>query len=110
MSKFDDFLDLVMSGVADLARDTLGDVPEAATGDASDFLDFARSQLEEMTADLEAGELTPDEFVELAQNLKDLAKLVALSRLGIVKTSLERFRAGLIDLVVTSARTIFLPA
>jgi hypothetical protein len=110
MSKFDDFLEAVLGGAADLARETLGDAPQEALDDTRDFLVFVRKQLSEMTGELESGELSLDEFGELARDLEHLARLVALSNLGILKTKLERFRSGLIDLVVNSARTIFLPA
>jgi len=109
MSKFDDFLDMVLQGVGDLASETLGDVPQQALADTRDFLDFAQGQLREMTGELEGGDLSFDEFTELARDLEHLATLVALSSLGILKTKLERFRSGLIDLVVNSAKTVFLP-
>ncbi|AQR72490.1 hypothetical protein [Sphingomonas sp. LM7] len=109
MSKFEAFLEAVLTGAADLARETLGDVPQQALDDTSEFLDFAKGELKGMTRELESGELSLDEFAELARDLEHLAKLVALGDLGILKTKLERFRAGLIDLVVNSARTIFLP-
>lgn len=109
MSKFDDFLEAVLGGTADLARETLGDAPRQALDDTRDFLAFARKQLRGMTKELESGDLSLDEFAELARDLEHLARLVALTSLGILKTRLERFRSGLIDLVVNSARTIFLP-
>jgi hypothetical protein len=110
MSKFDDFREAVLGGVVDLAHETLGDAPQQAVDDAHAFLAFAQEQLKQMTSELESGDLSPDEFTELARDLEHLARLVALTGLGILKTKLERFRSGLIDLVVNNARAIFLPA
>ena len=109
MSKFNDFIELILSGAVDLARETLGDVPDAALADTREFIKFSKEELMSLTKDLKNKEITLDEFGELTRDLTHLAKLVALSDLGIVKTKLERFRTGLIDLVINTAKTVFLP-
>ncbi|MEI9928666.1 MAG: hypothetical protein WDN44_14440 [Sphingomonas sp.] len=53
--------------------------------------------------------MTIDEFADLADDLLDLGKLVALSDLGIAKAALQHFRDGLINLLVNTAKTAFLP-
>ena len=109
MASFDDFLNAVLDGAVDLAKQTIGDFPADARSDASRFLTYTEASLREWTLELANGELTPREFADLADDLVDLAKLVALSRLGIAKTALQRFRDGLIELVINTAIKMFVP-
>lgn len=109
MSKFEDFMNGVLGGVGDLATDTLGDIPSGAMSDAKAFLAFSADSLETWTDALAKGELSAAEFQDLADDLPDLTALVALSELGIAKTKLQRFRDGLVDLIVSSATKVFSP-
>jgi hypothetical protein len=109
MSRFDDFVDAVTSQVPALARDTLGAMPQEAVDDARAFLSFAEDSLRTWTGQLESGELEPGDFRDLASDLPQLAQLAALSRIGIAEAALQRFRDGLIDLVINAAIGAFVP-
>jgi hypothetical protein len=109
MARFDDFLNGVIDGVPALAKETLGNVPAEALNDAREFLTYATDNLREWTEQLASGGLAADEFADLANDLLDLGKLAALSRLGIAKTALQRFRDGLVELITSAATKAFVP-
>jgi len=51
---------------------------------------------------LAKGELTPQEFKFLTKMEVDLAEFHILTAMGIAQTRLERFRQGLISLIIKS--------
>jgi hypothetical protein len=108
MTEFNDFLDTVFSGTKDLARKTLVGAVRAAEQDARTFLKRAEGDLKAWTIALHEGDLSQEEFENLVQGLKDLAVLAALTEKGIAAARLQKFREGLIDIVVKSAFKVFL--
>jgi hypothetical protein len=108
MSRFNDFTRTVIAGVPDLARDTLGDFPQAATQDANAFLTEARKDLKRWTKLLAQGKINQQDFTDLVEAKRALAEIHALTQTGIALARLERFRTGLIDLVVNTAFDVFL--
>ncbi|MBL8895641.1 MAG: hypothetical protein JNJ53_13645 [Rhizobiales bacterium] len=109
MSKFDDFLDAVRSGVGDLAKDTLKGVINQAKEDAEDFLKRSALDLKRWSDFLATGELSKDEFEGLVKGLKSLAKMHALTVAGISIIKINRFRNAVINLVIDAAFSAFLP-
>jgi hypothetical protein len=108
MSKFDDFKGAVLDGAEDLARQLFQDSVVAARDDVSDFLAAAQDDLVRWTKQLREGKLTRKQFGSLVRGQKDLATLAALTQAGRAAASLQRFRDGLIDLVVNKAFSTFL--
>jgi hypothetical protein len=109
VSAFDEFRDAVVEGAAQLARDVLHEGIRAARADAGAFLEEARADFERWTNELAAGELTQKQFASLVRGQADLAKLFALAQAGIGAARLQRFRDGLIDLVIREGLRVFLP-
>ena len=100
---WDDFGQTVRLGLKDLAQNSLGGGLEQAQADAEAFLTAARPKLARWADALASGALTLEEFEFLVQSQRDLAKLHALTAIGLAVTRLERFRTGLISLVVNAA-------
>jgi len=109
MSRFNDFVEAVLGGVPDLARSTVGDLPTRAREDAIDFLEKTAADLQQWTEELARGDLTQQDFQDLVEAKKALAEIHALTQTGVALANLERFRRGLIDLVVNTAFDVFLP-
>ena len=107
MSKYDDFVDSVVEGAKALAKEQFKDYEETAGDDAELFLKQMKDDLARWTKLLASKDLTQEDFSDLVQAKRDLAKLHALAQKGIILTKLERFRAKFIDLVVDSAFGIF---
>lgn len=109
MSKFSDFEDAVIGGAKDLATSTFKDFVTQAEEDAKDFLTETAKKLEKWTAMLQRGDLTKLEFTSLVESQKGLATLNALAHEGQTLATLQRFRDGLINVVVNAAFKTFLP-
>lgn len=103
MSGFDEFVNAVLEGAKQLAREMLRQGIEEARQDAQSFLQRTEEKMRRWTALLARGELKPDEFAFLVRSQKDLADLAGLTRLGIEAARLQQFRDRLIDLVIDKA-------
>ena len=109
MSDFDTFLEAVRTGAAALARDTLRQGLREAEEDAAAFLKRTDADLRRWTEALALKSLSAREFADLVDGRASLATLAALTQLGVARTRLERFRVGLIELVIDSAFDTFAP-
>lgn len=108
MSKFDDFVSMVLGGSRDLARGIFDGFEDQAAEDSGAFVDKARTDLERWTVLLEAGAINERDFSDLVQAKRALAEMHALTQLGVGLTRIERFRSGLVDLVIDTAFKVFL--
>ncbi len=106
--KFDAFIDAVLEGAKVLAKDSLHGYQSQAAKDAKAFLKKAEADLKRWTKLLASGELTEQDFRDLVQAKEALAEIHALTQAGIALAELERFRSGLIELVVDKAFEVFL--
>lgn len=97
------FAATVKEGVGELARNTVGDFIPQAQADATAFLNASGEKLRKWGDLLANGQISADEFEFLLGSQRDLAKMHALTALGLTATRLERFRTGLISLIVKSA-------
>jgi hypothetical protein len=108
MSKFDDFVNGVLDGAKGLAKDLFDGFENDAKSDAQAFVKKAKADLQRWTELLAAQQITERDFSDLVHAKKALAELHALTVAGVALTRLERFRSGLIDLVIDTAFTVFL--
>jgi len=109
MSTFDAFFDNILSASKDLAQQTLQGFVAQAESDATDFLNQSKQQLNLWTDQLASGQLSSDEFNDLALGLKDLALMHALTQAGVAAATAQRFRDAVIKLVIDTAFKTFLP-
>lgn len=108
MSRFDEFVNGVLEGAKQLARDMLQKGIEEARQDAESFLQRTDEKMRRWTGLLARGELKRDEFEFLVRSQTDLAELAALNRMGIEAARLQAFRNKLIDLVINKAFDLIL--
>jgi hypothetical protein len=107
-NKFDDFINAVTEGAKDLAKDIFNGFENQAKEDVKAFANKAEADLKRWTKLLAEKKLTEQDFGDLVQAKKALAEIHALTQAGIALTKLERFRSGLINLVIDKAFEIFL--
>jgi len=105
---FDNFINAVVEGAKDLAKEIFDGFANQAQEDAKAFLKKTEADLERWTQLLADKKLTEQDFGDLVQAKKALAEIHALTQAGIALTKLERFRRGLIDLVIEKAFEVFL--
>jgi len=108
MPSFDDFAEALKSGAKNLAKELFDGLEEQAQQDTQAFIDHAEQDLQRWTKLLAMGEITRQDFSDLVAAKKALAEIHALTQAGVALTKLERFRTGLIDLVVDTACDVFL--
>jgi hypothetical protein len=109
MSDFSRFLELVKTGAITLGKDTVSGFAKRAETDTADFLRRSREDLIRWTGQLARQDLSKEEFESLVRGQADLAKMAALTQAGAALADIQRFRDGLINLVVSSATKVFLP-
>ncbi len=106
MSKFDDFIAALEDGVRRLAKDRLKGFETQALSDTRAFIAKSKKDLERWTALLAEGKLSEQDFCDLVQAKKDLAELHALTDAGLALIKLDRFRTGLINLIIETAAEV----
>ena len=104
---WEDFKSAIVDGAKQLAKETVGDLLESAQDDAKAFLESIKDDLERWTKMLKDGEISKDELKELVEAKEALAEIRALTQAGIAATKIERFRAGLINLIANTAKSMF---
>ncbi|KNG93593.1 hypothetical protein [Pseudaestuariivita atlantica] len=102
-NNWDGFLEAVRDGVVVLAKNTVNDAVSQAQNDAQAFIAKTETRLKRWGDALADGVIDLDDFEFLVGGQRDLAQLHALKAIGLAKAQLERFRQGLISLIVTSA-------
>lgn len=105
---FDDFVNAVIEGTQDLAKAIFNGFENQAKEDAKAFANKAKADLKRWTELLAEKKLTKQDFVDLVLAKKDLAEIHALTQAGVALAKIERFRSGLIQLVIDKAFEIFL--
>jgi hypothetical protein len=108
MSAFDEYLDDVLNGIKDLAKNTLGGFENQAKEDAKDFIKKTEEDLQRWFNLLASRGITEQDFSDLVQAKRALADMRRVSVAGAGLARLERFRSGLIDLLVGKAFEVFL--
>jgi len=106
MSKLDDFIDAVLTGAKDLAKNTVEGFEDQAGADAKAFLDKMKDDLQKWAKLRAEKKITDQDFTDFVMGKKALAEIHALTQAGIAAVKLERFRTGLIKLVVDKALAI----
>ena len=108
MTKFDEFKAALEDGIKDLATKTTQDFADQALDDGRAFLKETEDDLKRWTRLLASRDLTEDDFKFLVQSKQDVAQMVALKQKGLALAKIDSFRRGLLELVVNTARDIFL--
>jgi hypothetical protein len=107
MGTFGDFEKAVLSGAKEFAVGSLKDLTKLAEDDAQAFLKSSAQKLQRWTTMLASQQITKAEFAALVESQKALAQLDALTHAGIAAAALQRFRDGLIELVINAAFKTF---
>lgn len=108
MNKFDEFMREILDGTKDLAKQNFDGFEDNAKADAKTFLKKTEDDLRRWTKLLSAKKISEQDFRDLVSAKKALAEISTLTQAGVAVTRLERFRVGLIDLVIDTAFNVFL--
>lgn len=99
---FNDIFQGLKSAIESYAKKEVNDYWKEAVGDAGEFLDKTKDQLERWTKRLSNGELSTDDFTWLVKGKKDLAEMKLLKQAGLTLIRVDQFKAGLLDVIVNT--------
>ena len=100
MLNFDDFFKTLLGNLKDFVEGNWKDYKAAALKDGKAFLTKAKKDIRRWTELVADGKLTPDEFGFLLAGKKDVAELEALKQAGLTAVRLNKFRNGLLQVVM----------
>ena len=90
----------ILDDVKILAAESFADFKDRAEKDGKEFVADCKADIQRWTKMLKSGDLTRFEFEFLVKMRADEAKLFALTKVGMAKARLDRFRKALISIVV----------
>jgi len=99
MPKFDDILDEIKDGIADLGKKTAKDFLDETRKDGEAFLAEIEDDLKRWVDLLAKGKLSPEEFQVLVEFNRDLAKMKASTRAGMAKKRVQDLANGFVDII-----------
>ena len=109
MSRIDDFLEAVKSGLRPLVAEFRKQVQDQVLGGMDAYLAARKRDLESWTEDLAAGRMTRLEFEDLVVTSRSEIEIRVLEIAGIQAARLQRLRDSIVDLILDRAFAIFLP-
>jgi len=107
MSKYDEFIVALSEGAKGLAKDIFKGFEDQATEDARAFARKTETDLKRWTQQLALKQIDREEFGDFVKAKQAVIEMQALTQAGIAAIKLEKYRKGLIDLVVNNACKIF---
>lgn len=101
-ANFEEIFATLKDGVAALAKETVTEYAKQATAEGQKALTGMKSDLQQWHAQAASGELEKEDLKFLIAGKKELTEMKALLQLGIAKIQLDKFKSGLLQLVVNS--------
>ncbi len=102
MDDFNEFLDILIAKLEEIAKEAAEDIKDALIQDGVSFAEKARERLQRWAALVAADKLTIDEFKYLLEAQKDMARMEALKQKGLAQIRIDRLRNSLINAVFES--------
>ena len=99
-ANFEDVFNDLKQGVAALARETITSYAAQAATEGRQILVKMKDKLKRWSKEYAAGNLNDADLQFLMASEKELMEMKALQQLGIAKIQLDKFKNGMINLVV----------
>ena len=99
-TNFQELFESLKTGIAGLAATSVTGFVNEATADGRNILEAMKGELERWTKAVVNGDLTADDMAFLVAGRVELNEMHGLERLGVAKIELEKFRNGIVDLIV----------
>jgi len=97
---FQDLFDTLKTGVVDLAKGTVSDCVSEATTAGQNALVEMKADIEDWSMSIATGEMDIKDVEFLIAGRKELTEMHGLEQLGIAQIELDKFKNGMIDLIV----------
>lgn len=99
-SQWETFIDNLIAGGKQIAKDELKSLLLTTKADANVFIKSQGEKLERYLNQLAAGQITKEEFEQSVKDLKQLTELEALRLQVAAKASAQRLVAGISKLII----------
>lgn len=99
-SSWETFVDNLIAGGKQFAKEELKNLISFAKGDANEFIKSQGEKLERYLNELATAQITKDKFKGLVQDLKDLTEEKALELEVAAKASTQRLAEGITRLII----------
>ena len=109
MADFMEFLNKLKNDILELGKHELTEHSDEFLKDGQDFVNEVKEDLKTWTKQLAAGEMSEEEFKMAVSGKAELAKMKAITQLGLTKIRIDKLKQGIIDTVVSAAITTFIP-
>ena|SRR6266478_903915 len=105
MANVDTILRSIEDQIKTLAEKLFKQYTNQALGDARDFLQKSKADLQRWVEELAKGEIDEDEFRSLVRGQIDVAEMRALKQTGLAQAQIDAFTNGVVDIIVSAALT-----
>lgn len=102
MVDFNEAFASLEAGVVTLAKGTLSEYVKQATSEGQAALNQMKGNLELWSKQLANGDMDENDLKFLIQGRKELTEMRGLKQLGIAQIQLDKFKGGLVDLIVST--------
>ena len=99
---FDELFESLKSGVEGVAKDSLNDYLTEAKADGVTALNNLKASLQTWAQEVENGSMTAEDLEFLLKGEEGLDEMVALKQAGLAAVHIDKFRNGLINMVIST--------
>ena len=103
---FSELFDTMKSGVVELAKGTLKDYASQATEEGQNALNEMKEDIQSWSRELANGDLGVEDVKFLLAGRKELTGMKALEQLGVAQIQLDKFKSGLMSLIIESLKNL----
>jgi uncharacterized protein (UPF0264 family) len=108
MASHKDFVEALKDGLLELGKQELGEHVDALVKDGQSFVEQVEEDLRGWMRQLAAGEMSEAGLRMALAGKADLAKMKALTQMGLTEIRVDKLRQGVLDAVVAAATKTFL--
>ncbi|HTA83458.1 MAG TPA: hypothetical protein VK783_11005 [Bacteroidia bacterium] len=95
-------LNTITTGISNLAQSTLKGYLPQAEADGQNIVNAMKANVQTWTGQLTSGQISPDDLKFLISGNEELLKIDALTQAGIAAITLDQFKQGVVNIVVTA--------
>jgi len=92
----------IKTGIISLAQTSLKNYLPQAEADAQNIANAMKDNIQTWTAQLTSGAISSDDLKFEIQSKEEYFKLAALTQIGVAQIELDKFKAGVINLIVNT--------
>jgi len=108
MANFRDFSNILKDDLIELGKKELKENADALVKDGQDYIKEIEEDLKMWTQQLAVGEMSVDGFKMAVAGKAELAKMKAITQIGLKEINIDKLKQGILNTVVATATKTFL--